>query len=329
MRLPLSLLPAILVFLQASAVSAQPLPPVDFPPFDPAACVAKPQRLLIIDMKSGWWSGDGGDFHTALLPRIVKDCAKVEIEYYFLQYIDPAGAPGLPTIPGVPTLVGAVGFVSFYPEKPGVANDSLMVLENFPSRPWTEYQQVWLLSGGDHDPTDWPTDSPAFQNLLAKFTSPAATPAQSVPSYFIAGGLGHRDHANHVLQAFQLPEIFQSHVTELITPRFGDGSQIEVFSRAHIGAELTAHAVFDGVASIADRVDIFGEECDTDFLPVANHPFQIVGRNRLGEPSIALRETETRRWLLDAGMTRYYSLFDPTERDTYRYLQNTIKWLAK
>jgi len=42
-----------------------------------------------------------------------------------------------------------------------------------------------------------------------------------------------------------------------------------------------------------------------------------------------LRETETRRWLLDAGMTRYYSLFDPTERDTYRYLQNTIKWLAK
>ena len=89
------------------------------------------------------------------------------------------------------------------------------------------------------------------------------------------------------------------------------------------------HAVFEGVAGIPDRIDIFGEECDTDFLPLSNHPFQIVGRNRLGEPSIALRETEARRWLLDAGMTRYYSLLDPAERDAYRYLQNTIKWLAK
>ena len=92
---------------------------------------------------------------------------------------------------------------------------------------------------------------------------------------------------------------------------------------------MTTHAVFDGVGSIADRIDVGGYECDTDFLPVANHPFQIVGRNRLGEPSIALRETDTRRWVLDAGMTRYYSLFDPAERDTYRFLQNTIKWLAK
>ena len=140
--------------------------------------------------------------------------------------------------------------------------------------------------------------------------------------------LAIHNHANHVLRAF-VPQLFQSHVTELITPSVGDGSEVEVFSPDRVGTELTVHAVFDGVGSIADRVDISGEECDTDFLPVANHPFQIVGRNRLGEPSIALRETETRRWLLDTGMTRYYSLFDPTERDTYRYLQNTIKWLAK
>ena len=232
-----------------------------------------------------------------------------------------------PPVPGVP--LGAVGFVSFYPQKPGVDNDGLMVLENFPSRPWHQYQQVWLLSGGDHDPTDWPTDNPAFQNLLAKFRTPLSAPGQSVPSLFLAAGIGHHDHANRVLRAFDLPEMFQSHVTELVTPRVGDGSEVEVFSRARIGDGLTTHAVFEGVTSISDRVDIAGTECDTDFFPLANHPFQIVGRNRLGEPSIALRETETVRWVLDAGMTRYYSLLDPTERDTYRYLQNTIKWLAK
>jgi hypothetical protein len=323
MRLPRALLPAIIVFLQATAVWAQ-TPAPGFPPFDSTACVAKPQRLLIIDMKSGWWSGDGGEFHNSLLPRIVRDCPQVEIEYYFLQYVDPAeiGTP----IPGVP--LGAVGFVSFYPQKTGVSNDQLMVLENFPSRPWNEYQQVWLMSGGDHDPTDWPTNNQAFQNLLAKFRTPAAAPSQS-PSLFLAVGIGHHDHANQVLRALELPEMFQSHVTELITPRVSDGSDVTVFSRAGIGDRLTMHAVFDGVSSIADRVDIAGEECDTDFLPVANHPFQIVGRNRLGEPSIAVNETDTRRWVLDAGMTRYYSLLDRTERDTYRFLQNTIRWLAK
>lgn len=326
MRLPIVLLSAIVALLQATAVWAQAPPAVDFPPFDAAACVAKPQRLLIIDMKSGWWSGDGGDFHNLLLPRIVKDCTQVEIEYYFLQYFDPAFAP-VPPVPGLP--LGAVGFLSFYPEKPGVMNDSLMVPENFPSRPWNEYQQVWLLSGGDHDPSDVPTNDPFFHSMLAKFRTPAVPPSQAVPSLFLAAGIGHHDHANHVLRTLELPELFQSHVTDLLTPRVGDGSEVEVLSRARIGDQLTTHAVFEGVGSIADRIGITGDGYDADFLPVANHPFQIVGRNQLGEPSIAVRETETRRWLLDGGMTRYYSLFDPAEGDTYRFLQNTIKWLAK
>ena len=324
MRLAPALFPAILVFLQATAALAQTTPVVEFPPFDAAACVAKPQRLLIIDMKSGWWSGDGGDFHKLLLPRIVRDCVQVEIEYYFLQFIDAALAPPIPGLP-----IGAMGFVSFFPEKPGVSNETLMVPESFPSRPWNDYQQVWLLSGGDHDPSDWPTSHPLFQNLLTKFRTPAAALGQPVPSLFLAGGIGHHDHANHVLRALDLPEVFQSHVTDLVTPRVNDGSQVQVLSRARAGDGLTTHAIFEGVASLADRIEVGGFDCDTDFLPVANNPFQIVGRNRLGEPSIALRETDTRRWVLDAGMTRYYSLFDPNERDTYRFLQNTIKWLAK
>ena len=215
MRLPLPLLSAILLFLQATGAWAQ-APAGDFPPFDPAACVGKPQRLLIIDMKSGWWSGDGGEFHNQLLPRIVRDCAQIEIEYYFLQYLDPAQTPGLPSIPGLPSLTGPVGFVSFYPPKPGVDNDSLLTLANFPSRPWHEYHQVWLMSGGDHDPTDWPTSDPAFQNLLAKFRTPA-TPSQPAPSLFVSAGIGHHDHANQVLRALepQLPDMFQSHITEL------------------------------------------------------------------------------------------------------------------
>lgn len=110
MRPNRALLAILVALLHAPSLWAQTLPAVDFPPFDPAACVAKPQRLLIIDMKSGWWSGDGGDFHDLLLPRIVRDCARVEIEYHFLQFIDPASFPG-PLPPGVP--IGVTGFLSF------------------------------------------------------------------------------------------------------------------------------------------------------------------------------------------------------------------------
>ncbi|HEX8029350.1 MAG TPA: hypothetical protein VF491_12845, partial [Vicinamibacterales bacterium] len=158
------LLTIAFTLLQVARFNAQ-VPSVTFPPLDPAACVAKPQRLLIIDMKSGWWSGDGGEFHNVLLPRIVKDCGQIEIEYYFLQYLNPALSDG-PPIPGVP--LGVVGFVSFYPEKPGITNGNFMVEANFPSRPWNDYQQVWLLSGGDHDPTDVPTTDPFFANLLTR-----------------------------------------------------------------------------------------------------------------------------------------------------------------
>jgi hypothetical protein len=68
--------------------SPSPEPTVVFPPFDPALCVGKPQHLLILDMKSGWWSNDGADFHNLLLNRVVKDCPAIDIEYYFLQHVD-------------------------------------------------------------------------------------------------------------------------------------------------------------------------------------------------------------------------------------------------
>lgn len=321
-QLPILILTAL---LHSAPTWGQGLPPqVEFPPLDKAACVAKPQRLLIIDMKSGWWSGDGDTFHDLLLPRIVKDCPNVEIEYYFLQYVE--FPPGTPTVPGIPS--GAMGFLSFYPERPGVTNGYFMDEARFPSRPWNEYQQVWLLSGSDQDPTDWPTSHPSFVALLTKFTTPASS-GGATPSLFLGGGIGHRDHANKVLGALELPEMFQTHVTELTTPHFSGGDDVTVYSRARVGAELSAHAVFEGLTGIADRVDMEGTPCDTDFLPLANHPFQIVGKNRLGEPSIAVRETETRRMVIDAGMPRFYSMADPAERDTYRYLQNMIKWLAR
>ena len=303
-------------------------PAVAFPPFDPAACVARPQHLLILDMKSGWWSGDGGEFHNLLLPRIVKDCPNVDIEYYFLQHLEDGVAAPLP--PGLPALQdGIMGLQSFYPLKPGTGNDGLFNPAAFPSRPWSEYSQIWLLSGSNLDPTDVPTSHSFFAGIVQRASTTAATGGQPAPSFFIGSGIGNRDHGNRLLASLQMPELFQSHLAENDTPSVGDGSIVETRSRARLGAELTAHALFEGVETIADTVSISALDYDTDFLPGANNPFQLVARNTKGEPSIGVRETDARRFVIDAGLQRFYSLFRPDEAGTYRYLQNIIKWLAR
>jgi hypothetical protein len=316
--------------LSSRVAWAQPIPPsVAFPPFDPALCIGKPQHLLIFDMKSGWWSGDGDQFHNLLLPRVVKDCPAIDIEYYFLQHID-LGDITLPPVPGLPapSANGIAGIVTFYPDRPGATGDQLFNDANFPTRPWNEYNQVWILSGSNQDETDVPTDHEFFQKMLQRYLTPP-TPPLTIPSLFIATGIGNRDHANRVLATLQLPELFESHLTIIDTPPVPDGGAVDPRGRVTAGAQLTAHAIFEGVESLPDLVGLGGADYDSDFLLEANNPFQIVGRNLKGEPSIAVRETPERRFVLDAGMQRYYSMYKPEEVATYRYLQNIIKWLAR
>jgi hypothetical protein len=290
--------------------------------------VAKPQRLLIFDMKSGWWSGDGAEFHDLLLPRIVKDCPSIDIEYYFLQHVDGEELPpGVTLPPGFQ--VGVVGFLSFYPDRPGNPNGGFMGA-TYPSRAWNEYSQIWFLSGSNEDPTDVPTTHEFFLNLLSRLSTTTGTaPGQPAPSVFVGSGIGNLDHGNRVLASFQLPELFQTHAEIVETPNVGAGAGVQPMSRLRAGAELTPHPLFEGVENIVDQVGIDGQPYETDFLPVANNPFQIVGRNSKGEPAIGVRDTETRRFVIDAGLQRFYSLFSPTEVGTYRYLQNIIKYLAR
>src|SRR4029450_13637157 len=103
-----------------------------------------------------------------------------------------------------------------------------------------------------------------------------------------------------------------------------DGGAVDPRGRATAGAQLTAHAIFEGVPSFAAVRALAPAEYESDFLLEANNPFQIVGRNLKGEPAIAVRETPERRFVLDAGMQRYYSMYKPEEVATYLYLQHII-----
>jgi hypothetical protein len=166
-------------------------------------------------MKSGWWSGDGDEFHNLLLPRIVRDCRLVEIEYYFLQYLEPGSLLRFREFRLA--LSGSCRSTlrsRCHQRQPDGARElSVAAVERVPPG---------VVAVGRRSRSDGHSDGDQFfQNMLAKFRTPA-TGSQSVPSLFLAAGLGHRDHANHVLRALELPEMFQSHVTDLVTPHFAD-----------------------------------------------------------------------------------------------------------
>lgn len=329
------LLAGMLVAFCASPLHAQLIPPTDikFPPFDAENCVKKAQHILVLDMKSGWWMGDGGELHHQILARLVKDCPLVDVEYYYLQFVGGEDAPPVPIpIPGFD--LGAVGFRSFYPPREGIENDGLMVKSEFPTRPWHEYHQIWLLSGSDEDPTDIPTSDEFFVKMLTDLTKPPSPPTppsptvQNVPGLFIGAGFDHHDHANKLLAKLEMPEVFQSHVTDLLVPGAAHDN-VEVLSRVRRGAELQEHVLFDGVQALPDRMRVAGQDTDADFMLTANNPFQVIGQNSQGEPSIGVKETETRRIVVDAGLSRFYALFLPTEEQVYRYLHNILKYLAR
>jgi hypothetical protein len=211
----------------------------------------------------------------------------------------------------------------------GIANDAFFDQSKFPTRPWNEYHQIWLLSGSNLDPTDVPTDHEFFQRVRSVVSTMTPAAGQLLPTLFLGTGIGNRDHANEFLTALQHPALFQTHLEDIDTPGVGDGSAVETRTRVRSGAELTPHPVFEGVDSIADTVAINAIDYATDFLLEANNPFTVVGRNVKGEPAIAVRETPQRRFVIDAGMQRYYSMFKAEETGTYRYLQNIIKYLAR
>ena len=200
--------------------------------------------------------GDGGELHHQIFARLVKDCPKLDVEYYFLQFLGDE-APPIP-IPGF-SEPGVVGFRAFYPKKEGIDNDSVMVKTEFPSRKWDEYHQIWLFSGSNDDPTDVPTTDEFFLKMLTDLTKPpeGETPAgeKKIPGLFIGAGLGHHDHANKILSKLEMTEVFKSHVNELLVPGAAHDN-IEVLSRVRRGAELKEHEIFAGLEALPDRMRV-------------------------------------------------------------------------
>lgn len=257
------------------------------------ACPPAPQSLLIIDLKSGWWSGDGGDYFKAILGSISNpDCAdQLSVEYHHIikqasftvatgsscetSTLDLSRAPNesvtFSNKDGRCELVKSGLYIDtrlLYPEKtdafyseatfsPSLMNEAAVLSSSDKTlfiKEIAQYTQIWLLSGSEGDNLDFPVSHPFFTELLSKIT------LAKVP-LFIGAGFGSISHANALTNKLSLGDVFSTNIPiaeqgDIVDLRLLNSIQntISIESRSDIPANQSSHALFTNVTSIADKM---------------------------------------------------------------------------
>lgn len=268
------------------------------------------QHLLMLDFRSGWWAGSAGDFHKNVLEPLRSLASDITIEFHHftvgsdVKCVYPAGgspACGNASMSSTPT-----------PDE---------VVARFDLQRWDDYTQVWILSGSEKDMSDITVSG----DLFAQFASQAGNSCIPV---FIGAGDGFIDHGNAMAQALGIGPILS---TAFAQPGFFFGGlSITVDSEMMAGTQLDADPLFNGVQMIADGVANGLQHTHGDSL-VANPMVEVIAHDSAGNPaigvgSLALPNGQSRPFVIDAGMQRYYAVH--AQPDTLTLLENIEKKLA-
>lgn len=271
---------------------------------DPEICPTTTQKILVIDLKSGWWAGDGGDFGHHLMEAWKAACkGRISFEYRHRTY-------GNGNYGG-----GNGGFGGFgnnttvsEPEDDG----------KFPEDPWDSYSQIWLLSGGEADSVDLRIETRLWKRYEKGISGSNA-------NIFIGGGFGNVYHANALTSALGLGSMFiaDREAHEYPTPSAGVHCTRHLFA----GENLSEHPLFDGVDKLVGNLMVGQYEMVSDHLATSSG-INIVATNVLDNPVIGVVEKGKRRMIFDAGLHRSYGIL-AGEVGTLRYLQNIAIQLSR
>jgi hypothetical protein len=270
-----------------------------------------PVRILVLDLKSGWWANNGGQFYDSLLRRITAESSNVFFDYHWISYRYPSGP--------------VVGISAQFPLQSGRGpNPTPFDPGSFPLHPWTSYDEIWVLSGGTIAQDDLPVDDPLFKAILSGIQA-------NQGNVFLGSGGGYIVHANAVLGALSLPSLFVSHFSTPLEFFVLPGANVSVATYLAPGQSLTSHALFQNIDRLADVISVNGPKAaytiPSDYLPSLTSEFQGIATNSSGEMAIASGVSQGRRLVLDAGIGRFYATANATEAGTYSYLKNLIKYL--
>lgn len=269
-------------------------------------CPETMQEVLVLDLKSGWWAGDAGDFFTTLLAGITEPCGD-SFRFEFHHVLETSNT------------------YQVFPNGTLKAGSILDVEQLALKKDWSGYSQIWVLSGSQADTMDMRVSNPVFAGIVGKIK------AAKVP-LFLGSGNGNLTHANALMAGLGYATRFATNLPE--GPVVDATEKFTIVSRMTMGKELTNHELFTrGIQAIADAVqsdDLFGGGVlmQSDYLQ-CGADFSSVAKNVGGMAAIAISMSEGSKVVLDSGLQRYYSIKDSGGKDTLTFLQNIAVFLSK
>ncbi|MBM4253454.1 MAG: hypothetical protein FJ146_15910 [Deltaproteobacteria bacterium] len=284
-------------------------------------CPSKAQKVLVIDLKSGWWSGDGGNFVYRIGNGLTQACGtSVSIEYhhFILAKLTLAGALFGATNGSAPEITN---MQLKAPESPTLTQGSNKFEQAFGDPTFTSYTQIWLLSGSSADPADLKANHPFFVEITKRMATTKA-------NIFIGAGYGSITHAAAVADARGLGASFATALPEgnILNP------MAQVLLDSSIGADKfdEGHVLLKGMTSIADSLTIAGVKAHGDAIQDKGG-IQILATDGLGQATLAVGKSEANgaRFVLDGDLPRYYAAWTNQSPDTMKLLQNIMVYLAQ
>lgn len=257
------------------------------------------EQLLVIDLKSGWWAGDGGDtFQTFMRDEIEKRSCEggvVSVEYHHILRGSKELNPG----------------AKFY------------------DKDFKTYTQVWLLSGSLADALDIRLEEANFQDFINQVKA-------TKPRLFIGAGFGSVDHANELSKkALWGQDIFKVEIKhgDILDVR---GDNVDVLS---FSTPLVTGNLFTGISSpIVDQVKVGGYFAGDDKTAGADELLMLSGVSPLANcvtvdhkrtvPCVGVAAHGGFNMVLDSGLPRFYAIQTGHEA-TKQYFRNIVRALSK
>lgn len=270
-------------------------------------CPANAQKILVIDLKSGWWQGDGGDTHEIIEKHIKDHCSNVTLEYRHSTY-GGYGSGGF-----------GFGFGGFGSKEDLNQMDPLASGPNqFPSEPFENYNQVWLLSGGEADGVDLRTNSREFQRYIEGIK-------RTNSNLFIGTGFGNVYHANALTTALGLGAIVATDLETHTYPQASSGSH--ALTELTTGMLASNEILFENVTRLPDTVKVGEYDVTPDWV-IAAENVKALAVNGQGKIVIARLELANRQIIVDTNLGRTY-LIRHEDHNVEQYLLNLVLALEK
>lgn len=337
---------------------------------DGSNCPILKQDILVLDFKSGWWSGDGGDVFKSILGGLSNPLCQqtINVEYHHIVLMsgfkfgtscEQVTLPNFSqrqTAESTTCANAADGLCEckktsaysdkriIFPEKTEASGEAtfgtsiLNDIDNytvFLKSDFSQYTQIWLLSGSEADPVDIKVANTFFVALVDKIKA-ASSPL------FIGAGYGSVDHADALTNALSLGQVFSTSKPGSEIVLVMNGNTLAVKSTITIPETLKSHPLFQNVTDIADVI-AYHQTADFNeigqIITVGPFDKEVKGdslisgtfllKDNLQQNTIGTGLIGKRKIVFDAGMPRFYSVSAAINHaGTTMYLKNISHYLS-